>query len=132
MWAFMAALGVSRHTGIVSSSYAVYRQHSAKELQDEYLDALLRTKPYKAEYICRSTGIRESRLRLYPDQLLRIPILCPPREEQQRIVDRINEEGAEIRSAIATAEREIELMNEFRASLIAEAVTGKIDVRSKP
>jgi len=131
MWAFMAALGVSRHTGIVSSSYAVYRQHSSHELDDAYLDALLRTKPYRAEYICRSTGIRDSRLRLYPDQLLKIPIVCPPRETQKQIVKRIEGEGAELRGAIRNADREIELMNEFRASVIAEAVTGKIDVRSK-
>lgn len=131
MWAFMAALGVSRHLGIVSSSYAVYRQHSAHELNDKYLDALLRTKPYRAEYMCRSTGIRESRLRLYPDQLLKIPLLCPPADEQRQIVDRVDAESAEIRSAMANAQREITLMDEFRASLIAEAVTGKINVRSE-
>lgn len=131
MWAFMAALGVSRYSGIVSSSYAVYRQHRAHELEDAYLDALLRTKPYRAEYMCRSRGIRESRLRLYPEELLKIPVICPPPETQKQIVTSIQSEGAELRSAISNAEREITLMSEFRASLIAEAVTGKIDVRSK-
>jgi type I restriction enzyme, S subunit len=129
MWAFMAALGVSQHTGIVSSSYAVYRQHRTHELDDTYLDALLRTKPYRAEYMCRSTGIRESRLRLYPDQLLKIPIICPPPETQRQIVVKIDAESAELRRAIRDAEREIELMNEFRGSLIAQVVTGRLPIK---
>lgn len=129
MWAFMAALGVSKHAGIISSAYAVYRQHASKEFEDEFLDSILRIPPYKAEYFCRSTGIRSSRLRLYPDQLLKIPLFCPPRKEQLEIVRKIKVKTKQISTAVLQAEKEIQLMNEFRTALIAETVTGKIDVR---
>ena len=69
LWAWMAALGASRHVGIVSPAYGVYRPHRADNFNPAYLDYLLRTRSYVAEYIGRSRGIRSSRLRLYPNQL---------------------------------------------------------------
>jgi len=129
MWAWMAALGVAEQTGIVSPSYAVYRPLRAFELLGEYVDLLLRTSSYVSEYICRSTGIRSSRLRLYPEQFLRIKLICPPTEEQQVTLDRVRTETAVAKRTIAGAEREISLLREYRTRLIADVVTGKLDVR---
>ncbi|MEZ4294567.1 MAG: hypothetical protein R3B70_06300 [Polyangiaceae bacterium] len=130
MWAWMAALGVSRFTGIVSPAYAVYRPLADQALVDTYADALLRIRPYVSNYIVRSTGIRASRLRLYPDQFFRVPIIVPPREEQQKIVDHFNENTAGLSSAITQADREIALIREYRTSLVADVVTGRLDVRT--
>lgn len=58
-----------------------------------------------------------------------LPVLLPPLEEQRQILEFINNEGSDVSKAIATAEREMELMAEYRTALIAAAVTGKIDVR---
>lgn len=129
MWAWMGALGVARQTGIVSSSYAVYRLRRPDAFVPEFLDYLLRTRPYISEYTCRSIGIRSSRLRLYPEQFLRILLIQPPREEQGRIVDQIAQETQEFDAAIDRAQREIELIREYRTRLISDVVTGKLDVR---
>ncbi len=129
MWAWMSALGVSNHAGIVSPAYSVYRPRSNPDYDDYYLDNLLRIEGYRSEYICRSTGIRSSRLRLYPDKFLSMPVVCPPPEEQQAIIAHINEKCAEIGQAISRAEREIELMLEYRIRLISDVVTGQVDVR---
>jgi type I restriction enzyme S subunit len=129
MWAWMAALGVSRQHGIVSPSYAVYRPLRPAELLGEYVDLLLRTWPYRAEYWCRSTGIRASRFRLYPDQFLRIPLLCPPVSEQEAIVGFAAAKTANLRDAIESAQKEIALLREHRTRLISDVVTGKLDVR---
>ena len=61
MWAWMGALGMAGHTGLVSPSYAVYRPLKRNGICPEYLDYLLRTGTYVAEYVRRSTGIRSSR-----------------------------------------------------------------------
>jgi type I restriction enzyme S subunit len=53
----------------------------------------------------------------------------PPLDEQREIVSYINEKSAEVSQAIARAEREIELMREYRTRLISDVVTGKLDVR---
>lgn len=58
MWAWMAALGVSRHTGIVSPAYAVYRPRRSGVLTDTYVDMLLRTRPYVSNYVTRPQGFR--------------------------------------------------------------------------
>jgi type I restriction enzyme S subunit len=129
MWAWMAALGVSRQTGIISPSYGVYRPRRPSMLLGDYADLLLRARPYVSEYICRSTGIRSSRLRLYPEQFLRIKLVCPPIEEQQTILKWIASATATVSAAINRAQREIDLLREYRTSLIADVVTGKLDIR---
>ncbi len=54
----------------------------------------------------------------------------PPLSEQYEIVRHIEQKAAEINTAIERTQREIELIEEYRTTLIATAVTGKIDVRT--
>ena len=129
MWAWMAALGVSKHEGIISPAYAVYRQRKPERLLSDFADHLLRIAPYKLNYLSRSTGLRPSRLRLYPDEFFKIQIIIPSKDEQQHIVDSIAVETAALTTAIARTEREIALMQEYRTRLTADLVTGKLDVR---
>jgi type I restriction enzyme, S subunit len=128
MWAWMGALGVSKQEGIVSPAYAVYRPREANHLLGEYVDLLLRTRPYTANFICRSTGVRASRLRLYPEEFLKIPVIIPPEGEQRDIIDSIRTETQSLSDAIKRTEREIALIQEYRTRLIADIVTGKLDV----
>jgi type I restriction enzyme S subunit len=127
MWAWMGALGVAKQTGLISPSYAVYRPIDSDAFIPEYLDYLLRTKQYVAEYCCRSTGIRSSRLRLYPEKFLDLPILCPPRNEQQRIVAFLREKDRQFRCFIRNKRRLIELLNEQKQAIVNQAVTRGID-----
>jgi type I restriction enzyme S subunit len=129
MWAWMAALGISKHEGIISPAYAVYRQREPEHLLSDYADHLLRIAPYKLNYLSRSTGLRASRLRLYPDEFFKIPIIIPPKDEQQQIIDSISVDTSALTTAIARTEREIALMQEYRTRLTADIVTGKLDVR---
>ena len=130
MWAYMAALGVARQVGLVSPSYNVYRPINGELLHQDYTDPLLRTETYRSEYYVRSTGITSSRLRLYPKYFLDIPLLYPPVPEQVAIAAYLEKATADIDNAIATARRQCELMQEYRTSLIAHVVTGKLDVRN--
>jgi type I restriction enzyme S subunit len=129
MWAWMGALGVAKQAGIVSSSYAVYRPINSEAFVSEYVDHLLRAKPYVSEYICRSTGIRSSRLRVYPEQFLKIPLICPPYEEQEKIAAFVKGETQQLDQTIIRAQRQIDLIREYRTRLVADMVTGKLDVR---
>jgi type I restriction enzyme, S subunit len=90
MWAWMGALGVSPHAGLVSPSYGTYRPIGRNALLGGYAHHLLRTPQYVSEYNSCSTGIHASRLRLYPEQFLCIPVLRPPDEEQAAIVQFLN------------------------------------------
>ena len=63
------------------------------------------------------------------DLIKKFPVICPPVEEQAEIVKLIREEIAPIDQAITRAQREIELMREYRTRLISDVVTGQVDVR---
>lgn len=56
-------------------------------------------------------------------------IALPPLQEQGAIVEHVRRETAKLDTLITKYRRELELLAEYRASLISHAVTGKIDVR---
>ncbi|HVJ52996.1 MAG TPA: restriction endonuclease subunit S [Aliidongia sp.] len=57
-------------------------------------------------------------------------VLLPPREIQNDVTDWIDKATRQISNSISVVEREIALIQEFRARLIADVVTGKLDVRA--
>ncbi|MFM0489077.1 restriction endonuclease subunit S [Paraburkholderia graminis] len=57
------------------------------------------------------------------------PIVQPPLDEQRAIISFLDAETTKLDSLKAEAERAINLLGERRSTLIAAAVTGKIDVR---
>ncbi len=69
------------------------------------------------------------RLRLYFDQFGQIPIPCPPLSEQASIAAYCSCATANLDKSIETAYREFSLLREYRARLIADVVTGQLDVR---
>lgn len=126
MWAWMGALGVSEKAGIVSPSYGVYRQLKAETFNNWYLENLLRSSAYVAEYNRRSTGLHSSRLRLYSNMFFDMEIAVPPRDEQDEIERQTKERVDQADAVIGATQREIEKLVEFRATLIDSYVTGKI------
>ncbi len=53
----------------------------------------------------------------------------PPATEQAAIVDYLDSKQTRADASIAATRREIELLQEFRTRLVADVVTGKLDVR---
>ncbi|MCM1141491.1 MAG: restriction endonuclease subunit S, partial [Muribaculum sp.] len=74
-------------------------------------------------------GIRErsSDFRYETFAVQYLPI--PPLDEQNAIVDYINSKTAKIDGLIADLSAQIEKLKEYKQRLIADAVTGQIDVR---
>jgi type I restriction enzyme S subunit len=68
-------------------------------------------------------------MRLYTDRFGMIKLPVPPREEQTRIVMGIARNIQEIECSEERINREISLLLEFRSRLIADVVTGQLDVR---
>jgi len=63
------------------------------------------------------------------DRINQLPIPFPPLEEQRTIATHLDGETANLDALIAKVREGIEKLREYRAALIAAAVTGKIDVR---
>jgi type I restriction enzyme S subunit len=63
------------------------------------------------------------------EDLKRFKIAIPPKQEQVELLNRIQIETCSCVTAISRLEREIELLREYRTRLVADVVTGKLDVR---
>ena len=74
-------------------------------------------------------SMRAAQPHLNAEELGTAVLLLPPDGEQQRIVEFVRSESVPIDSAISRLEREIELLREYRTRLVADVVTGKLDVR---
>lgn len=59
-----------------------------------------------------------------------ISISLPPLSEQQAIVKQLSVEFAEIDRVIKRLGKEIGFLQEFRTRLVADVVTGQVDVRA--
>ena len=60
-----------------------------------------------------------------------VTCVVPPPPEQTQIANFLDHKTGQIDELIATEQRKIELLKEYRQSLISEAVNGKIDVRNE-
>ena len=95
--------------------------------------------PFWLNYVLNSMGFwhyarRQAFVSLHQANLnstrysqMSIPV--PPASEQQLIAEALRAETASFDNAISANEHEIELIREYRTRLIADVVTGKLDVR---
>ena len=128
MLAWNGSMGVSRYPGIASPAYCVYRFRS--DLCPWYFHYAFRSYPYKSRIRAVSTGVVESRLRLYTDDLFRLEAFLPPPSEQTAIVRFLDHADRRIRRYIRAKEKLIALLEEQKQTIIHQAVTGRVDVRT--
>ena len=127
MWLWAGAIGVSQYRGVISPSYNIYRQ-KGNAYHSKYLDHLLRCVPLVQHYESLSTGIRASRLRLYPQQFLGIRFPVPPMDEQTDIVDYLTAKAKEMDKLIEKKQVFLAELESYKRALIYECVTGKREV----
>ena len=96
-------------------------------LYGEFLFRLLQCKEINIQFEVRSNGVTRVGLGVYDLKNAKIPV--PPINEQTKIVEYISKETSTIYTTISKIEKELALTEEYKTALIAEAVTGKIDVR---
>ena len=125
MLAWNGSLGVAHSAGIVSPAYCVYRFNDNAE--SWYYHNLLRLPLYKGRIKVESTGVVESRLRLYSDDLFRIEAFVPPKKEQAAIARFASATGRQVDRLIRAKRRLIELLNEQKQAIIHRAVTRGLD-----
>ena len=121
MLAWKRALGVSKYTGIVSPAYCIYR--GKQNMCAKYFHYLFRTDMYANLFKQYSTGIIDSRLRLYPDKFLALKCQVPPIDTQRRIADYLDRKCSQIDAIIARQQEAIEKLKAYKLSVITEAVT---------
>ena len=68
--------------------------------------------------------------KLTQDRLMGIAIAVPPRDEQDEVMASLKDETVQLTDAGTHARQQIALIREYRTRLIADIVTGKLDVRA--
>lgn len=112
-------VGYSHYTGIVSPAYIVL---SPKIPSESHYGVYFFLSMWQREIFNHmgDDGVRSS---LNASDLLNIPYLSVPQEEQMRIISFLDRKCAEIDSVIANTQRTIEEYKALKQSIITEAVT---------
>ncbi len=116
--------------GLVSPDYSVFERTETFSMQ--YLSDLLRTGSYRTQFRRHAKGLGTGTagfLRLYDDEFLATTVFLPSENEQEDIIQSLESYRVEALKRIERQQRELRLMGEFRTRLIADVVTGKLDVR---
>lgn len=112
---------VSNYHGVVSSDYAIY--NCSKIANSKYLIKLFSTDTYRDAFDRKASGIGDGFSRLYTDDLFSMYSIFPPLSEQQRIVDFLEAKTKKIDLYIEEKEKQVQLLEEYKQTLIANAVT---------
>ena len=108
------------------SGYHLALLRPFKETSRAYLARALQSQSVAYQFHIVANGVRRFGLTHVGIQSVRIPF--PPLTEQTAIVEYLNKATADIDAAISRARQQIELIEEYRTRLIADVVTGKLDV----
>lgn len=103
-----------------------FSSKSPSLLSDDYLFRLMSSEAISGQifYEIRETG----QPNIGKEDFSRMRICIPTISEQQEIVKYLDHHTSEIDKEVSLEERRIELLKEYRQSLISEVVTGKINV----
>ena len=130
MRAAIGMFGVAPAAGLVSPDYAVF--DGVDGVDTEYFVHVFKTPLARSMFRIESKGLGTGSsgfMRLYSDRFGTIKFAVPPLAEQRTIKDRIGAEISDISKGQRIIQHQISLLQEFRTRLIADAVTGKLDVR---
>ncbi len=121
MLAWNRGLGVTQYHGIVSPAYSVFK--ITNNAEPKFLDYMMRSDQVTLYYKAFSSGVIDSRLRLYPDTFGSLFCALPPAKEQTTIAHFLDRETAKIDALIAEQEKLLALLAEKRQATISHAVT---------
>ena len=125
MLAWKCSLGRSPIDGIVSPAYCVYRPR--KNVNSKFYHYLFRTKTYGDIFKVNSTGLIESRLRLYTPKFYVLNVPIPSFDEQNAIAHYLDDRCSKIDTIITEAKASIEEYQELKQAVIYEAITKGLD-----
>ena len=119
-------VGLVHEDGIMSSAYVrfspITRKINVRFFYYQFYDFYMRR-----IFNQIGKGVRST---LGAPDLLNLPVCVPPLPEQNAIVKYINNTTTQIDDVAKCTNLEIALLREYRARLVADAVTGQIDARN--
>ena len=117
-------VGLSHHDGMITGAYTVFEcsDHLLRRFLEAFYIAMDDRKLLEPLY----SGLRNT---IPPPVFLSVKTPIPPTSEREVILEHLDTVRKSIRAAMEHSRREIRLLHEYRTRLIADVVTGKLDVR---
>lgn len=125
--AWRGSVGVSFHSGIVSPAYIVLSLNNT--LDSHYASYLFRSRCMVDQYLVISRGVGSIQRNLYWSALKRVVVPIPSKKEQMEIVEYLDGLNNKFDATIKKLTEEVAVLEEYKNKIIADTVTGKIDVR---
>lgn len=125
--AWRGSVGVSKYGGIISPAYIVMGLTDA--FDSRFADYLFQSRVMVSQFVTASKGVGDIQRDIHTPWLKNTRVPIPLLEEQQAVAAHLDNELADIARQLSVCEREIALLREYRTRLIADVVTGKLDVR---
>ena len=114
---------ISTEHGIVTSAYLTIRSNDADNVDSRYVNYLLRGYDIKKVFYGLGAGVRQS---LKWSEFQKLPLILPPLPEQRRIAIYLDSRVSRIDRLVDGLSRRVELLDEYKKSLISECVTNGI------
>lgn len=124
---WMGAIGRSAYNGVTSPAYDIYVP--SNEIECDFYHHYFRTQGFSGDCYKVGRGIMMMRWRTYSSEFRSIPVVVPPKAEQQEILAYLNNKTKEIDNLISKKEIIVSELESYKKSLIYEYVTGKKEVK---
>jgi type I restriction enzyme, S subunit len=138
--AWRGSVGVSKYHGIVSPAYVVFRL--ASSLNPRFADYLFQSRILVSQFVTASKGVGDIQRDIHMPWLKNVRLPVPPLDEQSEMVRFLDSFDGQLRRYIDVQRSLISqggdrkpnisqgLIGEYRTRLIADVVTGRLDVRA--
>lgn len=123
--AWRGSVGISQYDGIISPAYFVYQLD--KICNCSYMNYILRDSCMVQQYEVASRGVGTIQRNLYEPWFLQSGIVLPSIDEQRIIAKFLDSKCAEIEALTADIQAEIDILEQYKKSVITEAVTKGLD-----
>ncbi len=129
LWSDIGVPAVVRHQAedLVCGYHLAILRPNASELSGEFLLRCLQDRLIATQLHVAANGI--TRYGLSQDSIKSCLVPVPPLQEQQELVTHLMGATRDLTLAITKAQAEIDLIREYRTRLVADVVTGQLDVR---
>lgn len=124
--AWRGSVGVSNYDGIISPAYFVYK--ISESCHSRFMNYLLRDSSMVQQYETASRGVGTIQRNIFAPWLLESLIALPSFEEQKIIATYLDTRCAEIDTLVTDIQSQIEVLEEYKRSVITEAVTKGLDL----
>ncbi len=126
MRSFQGGLERAWAHGAIRSSYVVLKPSDSVVV--DFFTYVLKARGYVGALQCTADFIRDGQDPT-ESNFREVDLPLPPTTEQARVAEFIQNATSRLISDASRLEREIDLLREYRTRLVADVVTGKLDVR---